>query len=295
MGIQVALKHRTHYRYDKTVSLGPQIIRLRPSLHCRTPILSYSLDVSPVEHSLRWQLDSASNQQAHILFPKKTSEFSVEVDLVADLSPLNPFDFLLDPAVENYPFQYPPEVARDLYPYLLVDPPGALLRDFVESCRNQQTSTVDFLLLINHKVRDDISYVTRLEQGIQTSEETLQMRSGSCRDSAWMLVECLRNLGIAARFVSGYLIQLAEPNNEQNTVESGPQSDSADLHAWAEAFLPGAGWIGLDPTNGIFCNDNFIPAAVGLRPADITPISGSFYHRDRIPAEMKSRLELITL
>ncbi len=223
MGIQVALKHRTHYRYDKTVSLGPQIIRLRPSLHSRTPILSYSLDVSPAEHTLRWQLDSASNQQAHVLFPEKTSEFAVEVNLVADLSPLNPFDFLLDPAVENYPFQYRPETATDLHPYLLVDPPEPLLRSFVESCRNQQTSTVKFLLLINRTVRDDISYVTRLEHGIQTSEETLQKRSGSCRDSAWLLVECLRNLGIAARFVSGYLIQLAEAKAGQNGPDRGPQ------------------------------------------------------------------------
>src|SRR4051794_24027783 len=124
MGIQVALKHLTHYRYDKTIALGPQIIRLRPSFHCRTPILSYSLDVSPVEHSLRWQLDSASTQQAYVLFPKKTSEFSIEVNLVADLSPLNPFDFLLDPAVEKYPFQYSLEAARDLHAYMLVDAPG---------------------------------------------------------------------------------------------------------------------------------------------------------------------------
>lgn len=275
MGIQVALKHRTHYRYDKTVSLGPQIIRLRPSLHSRTPILSYSLDVSPAEHTLRWQLDSASNQQAHVLFPEKTSEFAVEVNLVADLSPLNPFDFLLDPAVENYPFQYRPETATDLHPYLLVDPPEPLLRSFVESCRNQQTSTVKFLLLINRTVRDDISYVTRLEHGIQTSEETLQKRSGSCRDSAWLLVECLRNLGIAARFVSGYLIQLAEAKAGQNGPDRGPQSDSADLHAWAEAFLPGAGWIGLDPTSGLLAGEGHIPLACTSSPAQAAPISGT--------------------
>lgn len=153
MGIQVALKHRTHYRYDKAVSLGPQIIRLRPALHCRTPILSYSLGVTPSEHSLSWQLDPSSNQQARVLFPKKTSEFAVEVNIVADLSPLNPFDFLLDPAVEEYPFQYAPDVARDLHPYLLVDPPGPLLRTFVESCRDQRTSTVNLLLLLNRRIK----------------------------------------------------------------------------------------------------------------------------------------------
>ncbi|WP_348261851.1 transglutaminase family protein [Telmatobacter sp. DSM 110680] len=275
MGIQVALKHRTYYRYDQAVLLGPQIIRLRPSLHCRTRILSYSLDVSPAEHSLRWQLDSSSNQQAHILFSQKTSEFAVEVNLAADLSTLNPFDFLLDPGVENYPFQYSTEIARDLYPYLQVDPPSPLLRDFVESCRDQQTTTVNFLLLINRKVRDEVGYVTRLEHGTQTSEETLQKRSGSCRDSAWLLVECLRNLGIAARFVSGYLIQLAEAKTERNSLDSGPQSDSADLHAWAEAFLPGGGWIGLDPTSGLLAGEGHIPLACTSSPAQAAPISGT--------------------
>jgi uncharacterized protein (DUF2126 family)/transglutaminase-like putative cysteine protease len=275
MGIQVGLKHRTHYRYDKAVSLGPQIIRLRPGLHCRTPILSYSLDVTPAEHSLSWQLDPSSNQQARILFPKKTSEFSVEVNLVADLSPLNPFDFLLDPTVEEYPFQYAPDVGRDLYPYLLVDPPGPLLRTFVERCRDQRTSTVNLLLLLNRKVRDEIGYVTRLEHGIQTSEETLQERSGSCRDSAWLLVECLRNLGIAARFVSGYLIQLAEEKAKLTGPDSSPQSDSADLHAWAEAFLPGAGWIGLDPTSGLLAGEGHIPLACTSSAAQAAPISGT--------------------
>ena len=275
MGIQVALKHRTHYRYEKAVSLGPQIIRLRPALHCRTPILSYSLDITPPDHTLLWQLDASSNQQARVLFPKKTSEFAVEVNLIADLTSLNPFDFLLDPAVEQYPFQYAPEVARELHPSLLVDPPGALLRAFVNSCSDQGGSTVNLLLLANRKVRDEIAYVTRLEHGIQTSEETLQKRSGSCRDSAWLLVECLRNLGIAARFVSGYLIQIAETGGELNGSDSAQQSDSADLHAWAEAFLPGAGWIGLDPTSGLLAGEGHIPLACTSSAAQAAPISGT--------------------
>ena len=277
MGIHVALKHRTHYRYDRAVSLGPQIIRLRPGLHCRTPILSYSLDVEPAEHSLSWQFDASSNQQARVLFPKKTSEFTVEVNLVADMSPLNPFDFLIDPAAEEYPFQYAPDIAKDLHPHLLVEAPGPLLGPFVESCRDQRTSTVNLLLLLNRKVRDEISYVTRLEQGIQRSEETLQKRSGSCRDSAWLLIECLRNLGIAARFVSGYLIQLAadDTKTELNGSNSGPQSDSADLHAWAEVFLPGAGWIGLDPTSGLLAGEGHIPLACASSAGQAAPISGT--------------------
>src|SRR5579863_3176408 len=275
MELQVALKHRTRYQYGKAVSLGPQTIRLRPALHCRTPVLSYSLDITPPDHLLIWQFDASSNQQARVLFPKKTSEFTVEVNLVADLSPLNPFDFLLDPAVEQYPFQYAPEVANDLHSSLLVDPPGPRLRAFLENHRNQRAGTVDFLLQLNRKVRDEIAYVTRLEHGIQTTEETFHQRSGSCRDSAWLLVECLRNLGIAARFVSGYLIQLAEAKAELNGPDSALQSDSADLHAWAEAFLPGAGWIGLDPTSGLLAGEGHIPLACTSSAEQAAPVSGT--------------------
>ena len=275
MGIQVALRHRTIYRYDMAVTLGPQIIRLRPGLHSRTPILSYSLDVTPSEHSLSWQLDPSSNQLARLVFQNKTNEFTVEVNLIADLSPINPFEFLLDPAVEEYPFRYGPDFASDLHPYLMVDPPGPLLRTFVESCRDQRTGTVNLLLTLNRKVRDEISYVTRLEHGIQTPEETLQKRSGSCRDSALLLVECFRNLGIAARFVSGYLIQLEEEKTEVAGSNGGPQADSADLHAWAEAFLPGAGWIGLDPTSGFLVGEGHIPLACTSSASQAAPISGT--------------------
>jgi uncharacterized protein (DUF2126 family)/transglutaminase-like putative cysteine protease len=275
MGIQVALRHRTIYRYDRPVSLGPQIIRLRPGSQCRTPILSYSLDVTPSEHSLKWQLDPSSNQLARLVFQNKTNEFAVEVNLIADLSPINPFEFLLDPAVEEYPFKYGQELASDLHPYLLVDPPGPLLRTFIESCRDQRTGTVNLLLTLNRKVRDEISYVTRLEHGIQTSEETLQKRLGSCRDSALLLVECLRNLGIAARFVSGYLIQLAEDKTESTGSNGGPPEDSANLHAWAEAFLPGAGWIGLDPTSGFLAGEGHIPLACTSSASQAAPISGT--------------------
>lgn len=275
MAIQIALRHRTHYRYDRAVSLGPQIIRLRPGQQSRAPILSYSLDLIPTEHFLSWQFDPSLNQVARVIFPKKTSELAVEVNLIADLSPINPFEFLLDPAVEEYPFEYAPDLARDLQPYLLVDPPGNLLRSFVEDCRDQRTGTVNFLLHLNRMVRDGIDYVVRLEHGVQTSEETLQKHSGSCRDSAWLLVECLRNLGIAARFVSGYLIQLAEAEAELNGSHSGSPADSADLHAWAEAFLPGAGWIGLDPTSGLLTGEGHIPLACTSSASQAAPISGT--------------------
>src|SRR5271156_2667271 len=274
MGIQVALNHRTEYRYDKAVTLGPQVIRLRPAPHCRTPILSYSLNVTPAEHLLNWQLDVHHNHLARVFFQNKTTEFVVEVDLVAELSRFNPFDFFLEPGVEEYPFEYAPELARDLEPYRSVEPAGPLLRAFLEDISVEKRGTIGFLVNLNRRVRDEIGYITRLDPGVQTCEETLEQRTGSCRDSAWLLVQILRHLGIAARFVSGYLIQITadEPVSEGR---SGPQSDSADFHAWAEAFLPGAGWIGMDPTSGLFAGEGHIPLVCTPNVSKAAPIEGT--------------------
>jgi uncharacterized protein (DUF2126 family)/transglutaminase-like putative cysteine protease len=275
MGIQVALNHRTLYRYEKAISLGPQVIQLRPALHCRTPILSYSLDVAPSQHILNWQLDPHNNRLARLLFSQKTSELLVEVNLVADLSPYNPFEFFLEPGVAEYPFAYSPELAKDLEPFRSLDPlldaPGPLLQAFLESFRGRKSGTIDLLLDLNRKVRDEVSYVTRLEPGVQSCEETLEKRSASCRDSAWLLVQSLRNLGIAARFVSGYLIQLQSPD----PASEGPQADSAELHAWAEAFLPGAGWIGMDATSGLLAGEGHIPLVCTPTASQAAPIGGT--------------------
>jgi uncharacterized protein (DUF2126 family)/transglutaminase-like putative cysteine protease len=274
MGIQVALNHRTEYRYDKAVFLGPQVIQLRPAPHCRTPILSYSLSVTPADHLLNWQLDVHHNHLARLLFPNRTNDFVVEVDLVAELSPFNPFDFFLEPGVEDYPFKYAPELARDLEPYRSVDSAGPLLQAFLQNLSGEKRGTVAFLVDLNRRVRDEIGYVTRLDPGVQTCEQTLEKRTGSCRDSAWLLVQILRHLGIAARFVSGYLIQLAA---DESALEgpSGPQTDSADLHAWTEAFLPGAGWIGFDPTSGLFAGEGHIPLVCTPNASQAAPIGGT--------------------
>ena len=275
MGIQVALNHRTCYRYEKAISLGPQVIQLRPALHCRTPILSYSLDVAPSKHILNWQLDPHNNRLARLLFLEKTNEFLVEVNLVAELSPYNPFEFFLEPGVEEFPFAYTPGLAKDLEPYRSVDPSGPLMQAFLESFVGQRSGTLNLLLDLNRKVRDEIGYVTRLTPGVQTCEETLEKRTGSCRDSAWLLVQALRNLGIAARFVSGYLIQLASDDGALEGEGGGPKVDSADLHAWGEAFLPGAGWIGLDPTSGLLAGEGHIPLVCTPNASQAAPIGGT--------------------
>jgi len=274
MGIPVALNHRTQYRYDRAISLGPQVIQLRPAPHCRTPILSYSLDITPSEHLLNWQLDAHYNHLARVLFPHKTSEFAVEVNLVADLTPFNPFDFFLEPEVVDFPFEYAPDLAKDLEPYRAVDPAGPRLRAFLQRFAGGKRGTIGFLTGLNRSVRDEIGYETRLEHGVQTSEETLEKRMGSCRDSAWLLVEILRHLGIAARFVSGYLIQMA-PDEAASEGPSPPQGDSTDLHAWAEAYLPGAGWIGMDSTSGLFAGEGHIPLVCTPNASKAAPIGGT--------------------
>ncbi len=271
MGLQVALKHRTQYRYDKAVSLGPQTIQLRPAPHCRTPILSYSLKVTPSEHLLHWQLDPHHNHLARILFSNKTNELVVEVDLVAELSSFNPFAFLLEPGVESYPFKYEPALAKDLEPYRTADPAGPALQTFLETLSGEKGDTIGFLVDLNRRVRDYVGYETRLDPGVQTCDETLDRRMGSCRDSAWLLVQVLRHLGFAARFVSGYLIQMAPDDRDHG----GPQTDSAELHAWAEAYLPGAGWIGMDATSGLLAGDGHIPLACTPDASKAAPIGGT--------------------
>ena len=278
MSIQVALNHWTRYRYDKAVSVGPQVIRLRPAPHCRTPILSYSLHVTPAGHFLNWQLDAHNNHLARVLFPNKTNEFVVEVDLVAELIPFNPFDFFLEPGVENYPFEYAPDLARDLEPYRALEPDGPLLQTFLRKLSRERQGTIGFLVDLNRRVRDEIEYVTRLDPGVQTCEQTLEKCTGSCRDSAWLLVQILRHLGIAARFVSGYLIQLADesaPEGVGSGAPGGPPTDSADFHAWAEVFLPGAGWIGMDPTSGLFAGEGHIPLVCTPNVSKAAPIEGT--------------------
>jgi len=274
MSLKVALNHRTQYRYEKAVSVGPQVIRLRPAPHGRTPILSYSLSVTPAGVLVNWMLDPYNNYLARVLFPQKTSEFVVDVDLVAELAPFNPFAFVLEPAAEYYPFEYSQELARDLEPYRLAEPAGALLQSFLREFSRDKRGTISFLVDVNRRVRDEIDYVTRLDPGVQTCEQTLETRKGSCRDSAWLLVQILRHLGIAARFVSGYLIQLALDDDAPASAP-GMQSDSAAFHAWVEAFLPGAGWIGMDPTSGLFAGEGHIPLVCTPAVSKAAPIEGT--------------------
>ncbi len=274
MPIRVALNHVTTYGYDRLTSLGSQIIRLRPAPHCRTPIPAYSLTVEPSDHFLNWQQDPHGNYLARLNFRKPTRELRVEVDLIADMTVINPFEFFSDEYAEQFPFQYEPSLATDLKPFLECDEVGPQLRVFLSALDRTPRKTVDWLVEINRQLEERIDYMIRMEPGVQSCEQTLTSRSGSCRDSAWLLVQICRNLGLAARFVSGYLIQLT-PDVKSLDGPSGAETDFTDLHAWAEVFLPGAGWVGLDPTSGLLCGEGHIPLACTPNPQTAAPISGA--------------------
>jgi uncharacterized protein (DUF2126 family)/transglutaminase-like putative cysteine protease len=274
LSIHVALNHVTHYRYDRPVQLSPQVVRLRPAPHCRTTILSYSLRVEPAEHFVNWQQDPFANHLARLVFPGKTTEFKVTVDLVAEMAVYNPFDFFLEPAAETFPFAYEPEVAHDLAPYLAKGPLTPRLESFVESVPRTAQRTIDFLVGLNQRLQREIRYLIRMEPGVQTPEHTLETAAGSCRDTGWLLVQVLRHLGLAARFVSGYLIQL-KPDVKALDGPSGTEVDFTDLHAWCEVYLPGAGWIGLDPTSGLMAGEGHIPVACTPEPSTAAPVSGA--------------------
>ncbi len=289
MTIHVALNHVTRYRYDRPVMLSPQVVRLRPAPHTRTPVHAYSLKVRPEKHFVNWQQDPQSNWLARFVFQEKTRELSIEVDLVAEMSVINPFDFFLEPHAEKFPFQYEPWQQVELAPYLARLPLTPLFKAWLDEIPRAPKRTNDFLVELNQQVARDVRYLIRMEPGVQTPEETIALGSGSCRDSGWLLVQILRHLGIAARFVSGYLVQLA-PDMKSLDGPSGPSADFTDLHAWCEAYLPGAGWVGLDPTSGLLASEGHIPLACTPEPASAAPLTGltekcevEFVHEMRIP------------
>jgi uncharacterized protein (DUF2126 family)/transglutaminase-like putative cysteine protease len=274
MTIRVALHHETRYRYDRRVSLSPQVVRLRPASHSRTPVVSYALHIEPKGHFLNWQQDPFGNFQARAVFPEKVREFVVRVDLVAEMAVYNPFDFFLEESAERYPFNYEYLTRKDLDPYLVIDPAGPRLEAWLADYGTpKDLRLVDFLVELNQRLAQDIAYVIRMEPGVQTPDETLALARGSCRDSAWLLVQILRRYGIAARFVSGYLIQL-KADVAALDGPSGTDHDFTDLHAWTEAFLPGAGWVGLDPTSGLLAGEGHIPLAATPHPSTAAPIAG---------------------
>jgi uncharacterized protein (DUF2126 family)/transglutaminase-like putative cysteine protease len=295
MSIHAAITHRTSYKYDRPVVMGPQTIRLRPAPYARTPIISYSLQISPKPHFINWQQDPQGNFLARVVFPERVTHFDVVVDLVADMATINPFDFFLEPQAETWPFQYDEILAEELAPFRVLTTPGpllaALIAEMHETFDGNDLRVIDMLVETNRVLNERVSYVVRMEPGVYTPEETLGLAKGSCRDSAWTLVNLLRHLGYAARFVSGYLIQLTSDIKPIDG-PGGPEADFTDLHAWAEVYLPGAGWIGLDATSGLFTGEGHIPLAATPSPGSAAAITGGFTAEDETEAEFEFHMEV---
>ncbi|MBC2606608.1 DUF2126 domain-containing protein [Pelagicoccus albus] len=276
MAIRVALSHKTHYSYDRLATLGPQVIRLRPAPHCRTPIVSYSLKITPADHFLNWQQDPQSNYLARLVLNEPTREFGLDIDLVVDLAPINPFDFFLEDYAEEFPFKYSKGAQKELRPYFAKMPMRSRMKELVESIEQTgKMRTIDFLAHVNQKINGMLGYTLRMDPGIFTPERTLKEGKGSCRDMAWLMVNVFRRLGLAARFVSGYSIQLvADEKPVDPNAPAGVEQDICDLHAWCEVYLPGAGWVGLDATSGLFCGEGHIPLAASANANEAAPITG---------------------
>ncbi len=324
MPIHVALHHTTHYTYDRPVTHGPHVIRLRPAPHCRTPVLSYSQRITGGEHFINWQQDPFSNWNARLVFQQPMTELKVEIELVAEMAVLNPFDFFLDESAAYFPFNYDATLRKELQPFLEIGPPTPRFSAYLSRVRREILGhpetvphtaapepghptdihhlpstgehpvqsgpglrTIDFVVALNQWLQRDINYLIRMEPGVQSPEETLEKASGSCRDSGWLLVQLLRHLGLAARFVSGYLIQLA-PDVKSLDGPSGTEVDFTDLHAWCEVYLPGAGWIGLDPTSGLLAGEGHLPLSCTPAPSSAAPVTGAITEcESKLHHEMK--------
>ena len=275
MPIKVAIRHQTSYTYDRLVNLSPHTFRLKPAAHCRTPILSYSLKIEPSEHFINWQQDPFGNFLARVVFPNQTALLRFEVEVIVEIIVINPFDFFIEDYAEKFPFSYTTQLRKELLPYFEIMESGPQLTSWLSEIdpSNKGMRTIDVLVSLNQAVQQHINYSIRMEPGVQTCEQTLILKNGSCRDSAWLLVQLFRHFGLAARFVSGYLIQL-KADTKALDGPSGTDHDFTDLHAWTEVYIPGAGWIGLDPTSGLFAGEGHIPLCCTPDYVSAAPVTG---------------------
>src|SRR5881392_274430 len=283
--MKIGVRYETIYRYDRAVRFSPHDVRLFPRTDRFVQMRRLDFRTQP-ETTVRFGRDVFDNVVASCFFDQPSEMLELRLAIDVEAAKKNPFDFVLSRRAVQIPFNYEEDIASIICAYCKRQTDESIsLPGWTPPSQESPCETVATLVELTNALHQTISYERREEGAAQSPAETLRRQRGACRDTAVLLAEMLRDLGLAARVVSGYL---RETDEEVRRAEGS-------LHAWTEVFLPGAGWVGLDPTNGILCNDNFIAAAVGLRPADITPISGSFYHRDRVPAEMQSWLELITL
>ena len=283
--VRLRITYETLYRYAQAVRFSPHELRVIPRADAFVQLRQLDFEAQP-EAIVRFSRDVFDNQIASFFFSGASEKLSLRMDAEVETRTKNPFDFILAPEAVELPFSYPDGCSRIAAIFSrrqwrgVSDLPG-----WSAPTPEARRGTVETLVELTRAIHQTIVYERREEGPARSPTETLRRKSGACRDLAVLLAEILRSLGLAARIVSGYL---REPDEAVHRAERS-------LHAWTEVFLPGAGWIGLDATNGILCDHNFIATAVGLGPAHVTPFSGSFYHHEPVPTEMMSRVELVNL
>ncbi len=283
--MKLGLRYQATYRYEEAVGFSPHEVRLFPRSDRFSRVRRLDFSTTP-KATIRYSRDVFENIVASCFFPERAKEISFKLSLNLDLDEKDPFHFILERDAVELPFEYDKAIAKLLAPYRERRvKPDLVVPGWKPPTSQKPRGTVSALVELNSRLHECIGYERREEGGALPPEETLRRGRGACRDVTVLMAEILRQMGLAARLTSGYL---RESDAETKRAEGS-------LHAWTEVYLPGAGWVGLDATNGVFCNHNFIAAAVGLTPGDITPISGVYYHDKGVPTEMTAKLQLINL
>ncbi len=275
--MKLRIRYQTSYRYEEAVSFSPHIFRLFPKADTHVRVERFLFETNG-NADVQYRRDLYDNIVAKCLYPGKSSELRARLELDLELQEKNAFHFVLAPHAVDLPFTYEAAERRVLEPFLQPATENVPLPFW----KLEPKSTVSALVELNQAIHDNLAYERREEGEARSVNETLALGRGACRDFAVLLAETLRGVGVAARLASGYLF---ESGDHEKTAEGA-------LHAWVEAYLPGAGWVGLDPTNGVFANHLHITAAVGLTTEDVTPISGRYYGDRKIPSQMSAALEL---
>ncbi len=272
----LTVHHVTTYRYRQPVAFGEHRLMVRPREGHDQRLLETRLDITPAPADLRWVHDVFGNSVAVVRFAGRARKLRFESTVRLDHSPLHALDFRLEEHADAYPFSYGVEELPDLsrsierhYP----DPHREVdrwARPFLR--RGRPTGTLELLTAMTHAIKRSFVYVPRSENGIQEPTRTLKLGSGTCRDFAVLMIEAVRSLGLAARFVSGYVYVPDRQGGEEGKGNLGGGS----THAWVRVYLPGAGWVEFDPTNGIVGNSDLIRVAVARDPRQAVPLSGTW-------------------
>lgn len=276
--MKLRVSHHTRYDYDRDVGFSPHILYLRPRESAYHRLLVHRLSVQP-DANLSHVRDPHDNNFAWAHFWERSDNLNIRSEFELETSFANPFDFILKNYAFKFPFKYEPVFDFALSPYLAPpfdDTQARLLAWLDANFIDRPTETVPFLSALNTLLFDTLRYTRREERGIQPSTYTLDVGGGACRDYAVLFVELARTLGLAARFVSGYMF--APADDDHRTVGA--------MHAWAEVYLPGGGWRGLDPTHGMWCDENFIPVAHAAQAESVNPIQGGVYSTTPVEARL---------